>query len=115
MSGFDFLSCDPDSRKYFTLITPIGAYTMNGAAQGYLNTSAVFQQRICTEILEPARLFMTKTTGCVQWLNDSLLFSNDVEKFINKLDDLLAAFIYKKVRLTVLKSKIVTQTIELHT
>ena len=42
LSGFDFLEVEPDRRKYFTVVTPFGAYQMAGAPQGWVNSSQLY-------------------------------------------------------------------------
>ena len=56
LSGFNFLETVEKSRKFFTIITSQGAHTMCGVPMGWLNTPAMFQNRIMTEILQPAEL-----------------------------------------------------------
>ena len=61
LSGFDFLPTSEGSRKYFNIITLMGAFQMNGAPMGWLNTPQTFQERIMSEILTPVIYMEIKT------------------------------------------------------
>ena len=95
--GFDYLSVHEDSRKYFTLVTQEGSYTMLGSPMGFVNTPQVFQNRMLEEILKPTGLYSRENCGIIQWVDDSLLYAPDFDTFIRSLDIYLKAVIAKKV------------------
>ena len=105
LSGFDFLPTEEGSQKYFNLITPDGAYTMCGAPMGWLNTPAIFHERIVTEILQPAGLYEKEGqgVGALQWLDDTLLYARTFEEYLDGLKRFLKATINKKIRLSIKK------------
>ena len=109
LSGFDYLRTHPSSYPYFTIVTSFGCYTMKGAPMGWVNTPALFSNRIMQEILEPAGLLQE---GAIQWLDDTLIYDSDFRGYLAKLDKFLTAVEAKKVRLNIRKCDLLSQRIE---
>ena len=86
LSGFDFLRTHEESQKYFTLVTNEGSYTMIGAPMGWTNTPQLFQSRILEEILKPAGIYSKEDNGCLQWVDDTLLYADSFTSYINVLE-----------------------------
>ena len=112
LSGFDYLPVHEDSQKYFTLVTQEGSYTMIGSPMGFCNTPQVFQARILEEVLKPTKLYSKEHTGIIQWVDDSLLYADTFDQFLDALDKYLKAIINKRVRLNVRKCDFYAKTIE---
>ena len=112
ISGFDFLRVHPDSQHIFTITTPFGAYEMCGAPMGWSNTPQLFQARIMQEILEPIGLFCRPGRGCLQWIDDSLLYSNDFNELVRMMDQFLKQVIAKGLHLSVKKCILYTEKAE---
>ena len=112
MSGFDYLATSPCSQQYFNIKTPFGTYTLLGAPQGFLNTPGVYQDRIVSEILQPANLYRERGEGAIQWLDDTLLFAKDTDKYLSALDRFLKGVINKGVRLSAEKCVILSERVE---
>ena len=103
LHGFDFLPVHPDSTKFFVMTTPFGAYRMKGAPMGWCNTPALFQARIQQEVLLPINLFCTDQTGICQWIDDSLLYSNDFDDALDALKRFLVQLKLKNLRVNISK------------
>ena len=112
ISGFDFLPVHGVSQNIFTITIPFGAYKMCGAPMGWCNTPQLFQARIMQELLEPTRLFCRTKRGCLQWIDDSLLYADTYEKLMETMDSFLKQIINKRLRLSVLKCTFYTQEAE---
>ena len=67
VSGFNLLHT---ASELFVIITPFGAYKMNSAPMGWLNTPALFQDRIATEILLEADLYLKYEIVAAVWIDD---------------------------------------------
>ena len=113
LAGFDFLPTGENSQKYFNLITPEGAFTMCGAPMGWVNTPAIYHNRIVTEILEPAGLYeKVERCGALQWLDDTLLHAKTFEDYVEGLRKFLKAVIAKGVRLSIKKCELYNSEVE---
>ena len=95
LSGFDFLETQEESRRYFNIITPHGAFTMCGAPMGWVNTPAMFQERLMTEILQPAGLYAKMDVGVCQWIDDTLMYADNPESYLKALEAFLQQVIKK--------------------
>lgn len=107
LSGFDMLPVHEDSRKYFAISTIFGTYEMLGAPQGFLNTPAVYSDRMIVEVLQD--LFMR---GANQWLDDTLLYASTFDGYLKVLDLFLSRCIEKGVRLSATKCCFITRKAE---
>ena len=103
LSGFDFLPVEESSQTKLTVSTPFGAYRMCGAPMGWTNTAQLFQARIMQEVLNPLNFFCRLNDGCLQWLDDTLIYSSKFEALLSMLDKLLKQFLAKRVRLNLQK------------
>ena len=103
LSGFYYLPVQEESRKYFTLVTHFGAFELCGSPQGWVNTPQLFQNRMLTEILEPIELFGTSKTGICQWIDDTLLYSTDMNSYLEALEKFLARMKEKRLLLNLEK------------
>ena len=103
LSGFDMLQTDSDSQHLFGISTVFGVYKLKGAPQGFINTPATYSDRMIREILGPGDLFMREGAGVIQWLDDSLLYANDFESFLETFEQFLINLKSKGVRLSVEK------------
>eukprot|EP00924_Labyrinthula_sp_SR-Ha-C_P001742 snap_masked-scaffold_64-processed-gene-0.37-mRNA-1 protein AED:0.39 eAED:0.40 QI:0/0/0/1/1/1/2/0/1625 len=103
LSGFDYLPVAENSRKYFTIVTYFGCYEMCGSPQGWVNTPQLFQNRMLTDILRPLDLFAKTSNGVIQWIDDTLLFSESFEKYILLLDAFLNKLTQLNLRLNISK------------
>ena len=112
LSGFDFLPTATNSQKYFTLVTKDGAYTMCGAPMGWLNTPALFQERIQSNILKPIGLLGKKVNGAIQWLDDTCLYAQDFDTYLEMLEKFLEQMIKRGVRLSIEKCELYGTEIE---
>ena len=103
LSGFDFLPVEKESQHIFTISTPFGAFRMKGAPMGWCNTAQLFQARMMQEILNPLGFFCRLGDGCLQWLDDTLVYSRDFETFLSMLNEVFQQFRKKRVRLNLVK------------
>ena len=111
LSGFDFLETQEESRRYFNIITPHGAFTMCGAPMGWVNTPAMFQERLMTEILQPAGLYAKMDVGVCQWIDDTLMYADNPENYLKALEAFLQQVIRKGVRLNIRKLELLKSEI----
>ena len=112
LSGFDFLPTHENSQKYFTLVSSDAAYTMCGAPMGWLNTPALFQDRIVRNVLRPNNLYRKERNGAIQWLDDTLLYAEDFESYCKNLRKFLQGMIDRKVRLSIEKCELYGSEVE---
>ena len=109
LSGFDYLPVEEDSRKYFVIVTCFGSFEFCGSPQGWVNTPQFFQNRMLSEILQPAELFAVSDGGILQWIDDSLLYASSFSKYCQTLDKFLKQLIKKNLRLNVNKCTFISQ------
>ena len=88
-SGFDYLPTSEKSQKYFNLVTLESCVTMLGAPMGWRNTPQIYQNRILEEILKPAGIYSQPEAGCLQWIDDTLLYATDFDGYFDVLDRFL--------------------------
>ena len=100
LSGFNLLRTNSD---LFVIITPFGAFRMNSAPMGWLNTPAIFQDRVVTEILIPSGLYLKYDNGVALWIDDTFLYSDKPQNFLSTTEKFLDALVAKKVRLNIRK------------
>ena len=112
LSGFDFLPTAENSQKYFTLITKEGAYTMCGAPMGWVNTPALFMDRMVRNILKPIGIYGIATNGAIQWLDDTCLYADSFDRYAKLLDKFLAQMIKRAVRLSIDKCHLYGEEVE---
>jgi|GEM_PF-2679083 len=114
LSGFDMLQVSRSSTKYFGITTPFGVYLMLGAPMGFLNTPAVFMQRIIQYILggvdNEGSLFGRSGSGALQWLDDTMMYSQSFESLYNNLETILQNCLQYGLRLNVKKCKLVERS-----
>ena len=106
LSGFDFLETEEKSRKFFNITTSHGAFSMCGAPMGMVNTPAMFQERIMTEILQPSELYAGLDVGVCQWIDDTLLCATTPENSMDALNRYLEAVKAIGVRLNIRKMEL---------
>ena len=92
MKGFDGLAAT--DTEPFTLVTPFGCYQMMVAPMGYLNSAAVYQDRIVHEVLKDIH---GKT--CVNWIDDNLVWGEDETEYLDRLDEILGRYETHNVKL----------------
>ena len=80
LSGFNLLRT---VSKLFVIITPFGAFRMVSAPMGWLNTPAIFQDRIVTEVLIPADLYLKYDNGAGNWKDDTVIYGDNSENFLD--------------------------------
>ena len=100
-SGFDYLPTSERSQKYFNIVTLEACVTMLGPPMGWTNTPQIYQNRIVEEILKPAETYSRPHAGCLQWVDDSLLYSDDFDGYVRTLDRFLTAVEAKALRLNI--------------
>ena len=76
---------------------------MHGLPMGWCNTPALFQARIQQEALLPLDLFCSEGTGACQWIDDTLLYSDDVDDAFVALERLFAKLIEKNLKINITK------------
>ena len=79
LSGFNLMRVNTD---LFVIVTPFGCFQMESAPMGFLNTPQVFQERITSEVLEPAGLLCVPDDGAGNWVDDTLVYGSSVENFL---------------------------------
>lgn len=74
LCGFDMLKVREGDTTYFCISTPWGVYRMLAAPMGFLNTPAIFMDRIIAYVLEAdnleRNLFGKDDWGALLWLDD---------------------------------------------
>ena len=96
MKGFDGLAAT--DTEPFTLVTPFGCYQMMVAPMGYLNSAAVYQDRIVHEVLKDIH-----GKKCVNWIDDNLLWGKTEAQYLDRLDEILGRYEEHNVKLNFLK------------
>ena len=112
LSGFDFLRVHEDSQKFLNIVTLEGNYCMLGSPMGFLNTPQVFQNRMLEEILKPTGCYSREHTGLLQWVDDTLIYSEDFDKYCETLDAFLKSTTKMAVRLNIRKCEFIAREIE---
>ena len=79
---------------------------------GWVNTPQLFQSRILEEILKPAKIYGRERNGCLQWIDDSLIYSQTFNDYLEILDRFLKAVANKKVRLNIRKCELINKEVE---
>ena len=92
MKGFDGLAAT--DTEPFTLVTPFGCYQMMVAPMGYLNSAAVYQDRIVHEVLKDIH-----GKKCVNWIDDNLLWGKTEAQYLDRLDEILGRYEEHNVKL----------------
>ena len=86
LSGFDMLRVHPEDTAYFGISTPWGTFRMLGSPIGFHSTPAIFQERMVNDLLggidRESGFFNAEHRGACQWLDDSLVYSEDFDGFI---------------------------------
>ena len=85
---------------------------MLGAPMGWVNTPQIYQARILEEILKPAGIYSTTGAGCLQWMDDSLIYADTFDQYLSVLERLLDAAIAKNLRFNIDKCIFLAETIE---
>eukprot|EP00924_Labyrinthula_sp_SR-Ha-C_P013306 snap_masked-scaffold_45-processed-gene-1.24-mRNA-1 protein AED:1.00 eAED:1.00 QI:0/-1/0/0/-1/1/1/0/231 len=99
LSGFDFMPTHKDSQKYFTLVTRRIAWTLLGAPMGWKNTSVYFAERVINEVIDSPsdKIFNTPTNGAMCWLDDILIYAQNVSKLQDILKRIFKRALLNKV------------------
>eukprot|EP00924_Labyrinthula_sp_SR-Ha-C_P009660 snap_masked-scaffold_22-processed-gene-2.40-mRNA-1 protein AED:0.48 eAED:0.48 QI:0/-1/0/1/-1/1/1/0/1851 len=104
LSGFDFLETDDNSKDIFTLVTRRSAWRLRGAPMGWMNTPALFCDRVVNEVVDGIEtLFGRPKNGVICWLDDLLVYAEDEEKLLQMLKLLLIRAAQKQVRFNLRK------------
>ena len=115
LSGFDMLSTREEHRRYFCIATPFGVFKMNAAPQGFCNTPGIFMDRMINEILGGVDsmngVFAKEKAGCLQWLDDTLLYANTFNECLEVLERVLSNCVKWGLRLNVEKCDFVAREI----
>ena len=111
LSGYDFLQTEAHSRKFFNIITPFGSYEMHGCPMGWCNSAQLFQNRLMTEVLQPADLFGQKHNGACQWIDDTLIYGDNFDIFMKTVEKFLKGIRLKRVRLNIRKCELLKKDI----
>ena len=104
------LRVSPDCTQYFAISTIFGVYRMLAAPMGFVNTPFIYQERIVAEILggvENDSLFGRPHSGVLQWLDDSLVYSETFEQHLETMARLLENCRKKKLRLNIDKCDVI--------
>ena len=112
ISGFDFLRVEKSSQEIFVITTPFGAFRMKGAPMGWCNTPQLFQARIVQEILHPIGLFCKLSRGILQWIDDSLIYSDSFDELLDMMKKFLRQVQVMGVRLKIKKCVLYTKEAE---
>ena len=99
MKGFNLLGTT--RSDLFTLVTPFGCYEMQVAPMGYLNSAAVYQDRIVHEVL-----YDLHEKIVVNWIDDALVFGSTEDEFLDNLDLILSRYAERNVKLNIAKCKL---------
>ena len=94
---FDYLAVEVEAQDLFCFSTLWGAFKLRGDPQGIKITPTVFTERVIREALGGGKregLF-----GGLQWIDDSLLYADTFDGFLEATRKLLQACIAKKLRL----------------
>ena len=106
LSGFDLLPVHPAHSTFFCINTVFGCFKLLGAPMGFINTPSVYQDRLVTEILNGIEEDSLFGHGCLQWLDDTLMYASTWKEFLSIYKRFLDRCISKGVRLNVLKCKL---------
>eukprot|EP00924_Labyrinthula_sp_SR-Ha-C_P015341 snap_masked-scaffold_87-processed-gene-0.29-mRNA-1 protein AED:0.37 eAED:0.37 QI:0/-1/0/1/-1/1/1/0/2646 len=113
LSGFDMLPISEDAAKYFNISTPFGCYKLLGSPMGFINTPFVYSTRMISYILGGHNgVFGAPNHGCLQWLDDSLVYATTFTGFLSVLRTILKNCIKYSLRLNANKCIFVTKTTE---
>ena len=96
MKGFDLLGVT--RSDLFTLVTPFGCYEMTVAPMGYLNSPATYQDRIVNEVLKGLH-----RRTCVNWIDDLLVYAEDDDEYLTRLEEIFARYEQYQVKLAIKK------------
>lgn len=108
LSGFDMLRTEADSVKYFGITTVFGTYHLLGTPMGFVNTPAVYSDRMIREIMRD--LFMREHAGVIQWLDDTTLYSDNFDNYLGSLETMLDRAIEKNLRFSVKKCRFLNES-----
>ena len=105
LSGFDNMRCDPSAAKYFILTTPYGNYQLKCIPTRFqeLGSNLPYPQ----DVLGDQYL-----TNILQWIDDTLLYAETEEEYLNQLEVLLEKLIKQRLRLSVKKCIFATTRVE---
>jgi len=99
---------------------------MKGAPMGFVNTPGVYQERIVHEILgatainfhpdthnlHPTSVFANQPAGALQWLDDTVIYSDTFEGYLKTLEYILSKCVEKKLRLNIKKCQLLSESTE---
>eukprot|EP00924_Labyrinthula_sp_SR-Ha-C_P002066 augustus_masked-scaffold_99-processed-gene-0.2-mRNA-1 protein AED:1.00 eAED:1.00 QI:0/0/0/0/1/1/3/0/1782 len=104
LSGFDFLETEEKSKDIFTLVTRRSAWRLRGAPMGWMNTPALFCERVVNEVVDGIeKLFGRATNGVICWLDDLLVYAESEDHLLRMLKLLLLRAAEMKVRFNLRK------------
>eukprot|EP00924_Labyrinthula_sp_SR-Ha-C_P010971 maker-scaffold_33-snap-gene-1.52-mRNA-1 protein AED:0.18 eAED:0.18 QI:0/0/0/0.5/1/1/2/0/537 len=113
LSGFDMMPISEEAAKYFNISTPFGCYRLLGSPMGFINTPFIYSTRMISFILGGHQgVFGTPNQGCLQWLDDSLIYSNEFQQFKQVIETILSNCIKYKLRLNAMKCEFYTTETE---
>eukprot|EP00924_Labyrinthula_sp_SR-Ha-C_P015343 augustus_masked-scaffold_87-processed-gene-0.32-mRNA-1 protein AED:1.00 eAED:1.00 QI:0/0/0/0/1/1/4/0/437 len=97
--GFDFLETEEESKDIFTLITRRSAWRLRGAHMEWMNTPALFCDRVVNKVIDGIeKLFGREANRVICWLDDLLVYAESEQQLINMLKLLLIQAAKIKVR-----------------
>eukprot|EP00924_Labyrinthula_sp_SR-Ha-C_P009982 snap_masked-scaffold_21-processed-gene-5.42-mRNA-1 protein AED:0.45 eAED:0.45 QI:0/-1/0/1/-1/1/1/0/1856 len=111
LSGFDFLETEESSKDIFTLVTRRSAWRLRGAPMGWMNTPALFCDRVVNEVVDGIeKLFGRRTNGVICWLDDLLVYAESEQKLIDMLKLLFIQAAKMRVRFNLRKCDFAVST-----
>ena len=115
LSGFDMLRTNPTHTKYFGISTPFGVYKLLGNPMEFLSTPGIYMDRMITYLLgraEKGSIFGSSPSGCLQWLDDTLIYAPTFHEYLSVLEKVLKNCVIWKLRLNIAKCNLVAKEIE---
>eukprot|EP00924_Labyrinthula_sp_SR-Ha-C_P000933 augustus_masked-scaffold_7-processed-gene-8.3-mRNA-1 protein AED:1.00 eAED:1.00 QI:0/0/0/0/1/1/3/0/788 len=104
LSGFNFLETEEKSKDIFTLVTRRSAWRLREAPMGWMNTPALFCERVVNEVVDGIEvLFGRETNGVICWLDDLLIYAEFENKLLEMLKLLFIRAAEKRVRFNLRK------------
>eukprot|EP00924_Labyrinthula_sp_SR-Ha-C_P014013 augustus_masked-scaffold_5-processed-gene-20.21-mRNA-1 protein AED:1.00 eAED:1.00 QI:0/0/0/0/1/1/5/0/969 len=112
-SGYDQVAVEPESRKYFGLMTQWDTvYHQCSMPQGWANSPMLFHQSIVEHLCKRTRFYMSTFSGMVQWIDDTCIFAKNEEYYMLVLDKFLYRLKEMKVRMSLRKCIFAAKEVE---
>ena len=94
LSGYWQLALHPDSRKHFAFVTPFGNWEYLAVPMGAVNSAPHFQRCLET-VIGPDLMY----NGVLQYVDDTLVYSQSPEQLMKRLRQLFQRFIMFNIKL----------------